>query len=86
MKSAAGLEVVVGDLHLVCELLATEDQTDLLDLDTFLLLEGLLDLQDRVVTLEIIRLLSTCEGLNEKLHILIFLIIIKSQLNNLFKF
>ncbi len=54
MESAAGLEVVVGDFHLIGELLATEDQSDLLDLDTLLLLQCLLDLQDGVVGLEIV--------------------------------
>ena len=46
---AAGLEVVVTDLHLIGELLSTEDETDLTDLDTFLLLKSLLDLEDGVV-------------------------------------
>jgi hypothetical protein len=64
VEGAASLQVVVGDLHLIGELLATEDQADLLDLDTLLLLKRLLDLHDRVVRLEVVRLLPSCQGLD----------------------
>ena len=56
MDGASRLEVVVADLHFVIELLASEDEPDLADLDSLLLLERLLDLQHGVVWLEVVAL------------------------------
>ncbi len=63
MKRAASLKVVIRDLHLVDQLLSTENESDLVDLDALLLLKRLLDLENRVVTLEIKALLSASKGL-----------------------
>ena len=68
MDCAAGLEVVVADLHLISELLASEDKSDLIDLDTFSLLECVLDVQDGVVQLKVEVLLLACQGLHDQLH------------------
>ncbi len=67
MNGAASLEVVVADLLLVSELSATEDESDLRDLNAFLLLEGLLYLEDRVVGLEVVGLLLACQGLSVRI-------------------
>lgn len=63
MDGATGLKVIVGYLHLISELLSTKDQSDLINHDTFLLLECLFNLQDGVISIEVETLLSTCEGL-----------------------
>ena len=63
MDGAARLQVVVADLHLVSELPPTEDEADLVDLDTLLFLQGLLDLHDRVLGLEVVALLSAGQSL-----------------------
>ena len=64
MDGAACLQVVVADLHLVCELPAAEDEADLVDLNTFLFLKGLLDLHDGVLGLEVVALLPAGQSLN----------------------
>ena len=53
MKGATCLQIVIADLHLVSELLSSEDKSDLTDLDTLLFLKSLLDLENSVVTLEV---------------------------------
>ena len=92
MDGAACLQIVVTDLHLVSELSASENETDLTDFDTFLLLQGLLNLKDRVVRLEVIALLAAGKGLStnvskqsstyfyKELHIYIYII---NNCNNL---
>ena len=67
-EGAAWFQVVVTDLHLVSELLASEDQSDLVDFDSFPLLECVLDVQDGVVQLEVEVLLLSCQGLYDQLH------------------
>lgn len=50
------------------QLLAGVDESDLLDLDTLLLLEGLLDGEDLVLGLKVEGLLAAGEGLDENLQ------------------
>ena len=50
------------------QLLAGVDEADLLDLDTLLLLEGLLDGKDLVLGLKVEGLLAAGEGLDENLQ------------------
>jgi hypothetical protein len=64
---AAWFEVVVGDHHLIGQLLSSKDQSDLVDHDTFFLLEGLFNLQDSVVRVEVEALLSSCQSLLQTL-------------------
>ena len=50
------------------QLLAGVDESDLLDLDTLLLLQGLLDGEDLVLGLKVEGLLAAGEGLDENLR------------------
>ncbi len=68
-QSAAGLKVVVADLHLISQLLATENKTDLVDLDSLALLKGILDVKDSVVELEVEVLFLACQSLYNELHV-----------------
>ena len=61
---AASLQVVVRDLHFVCQLLASEDKSDLVYHYTFLLLQSLFHLEDCVVWVEVKALFPSCESLN----------------------
>ena len=63
MQCASSLEVVVADFHFIGQLLSSEDQTNLSNLDALLLLQRLLDLQDGVVALEVEALFSSCQSL-----------------------
>lgn len=63
MNGATSFEVIVGDLHLVSELFPTEDESDLVNHDTFLLLKGLLHLQDSVLWVKVKALLLSCQSL-----------------------
>ena len=63
MKRAASFKIVIRDLHLVDQLLSTENESDLIDLNALFLLKRLLDLEDSVVALEIEALLSTSKSL-----------------------
>jgi hypothetical protein len=53
VDGAASLKVVVADLHLVGKLLSSEDKSDLVNHDSFLLLECLLHLQNGVLWVEV---------------------------------
>eukprot|EP00929_Paragymnodinium_shiwhaense_P120512 TRINITY_DN92470_c0_g1_i1.p1 TRINITY_DN92470_c0_g1~~TRINITY_DN92470_c0_g1_i1.p1 ORF type:complete len:132 (-),score=4.54 TRINITY_DN92470_c0_g1_i1:71-466(-) len=65
---ATRLDIVVAQQAFVAHLLPTVDETDLLHLDTLLLLQGLFDLSHCVVQLEVEVRLPACEGLDENLH------------------
>ena len=64
----ARVEVIVAYFHLICELLPSEDQSDLGDLDTLTLLECGLHIEDGIVRLEVEGLLLSCQGLYDQLH------------------
>ena len=63
MDGASSLQVVVRDLHLVCQLLSSKDQSDLVNHDSLLLLQGLFHHEDRVLWVEVEALLSAGQGL-----------------------
>ena len=65
MDCGASRNVVITDSHVVCKLLASENETNLVDVNSFLLLQGLLDLEDGVVLLEVVALLSSCQGTDQ---------------------
>jgi len=69
VDGGAGSQVVVLDAHLVCQLLSSEDQSDHLYIDTFLLLKHLLDLQDSVRRLKVEILLGSRQSLPHKANI-----------------
>ena len=64
MDGAAGLHVVAGNGQLIGELLTAENETDLLNINTFLFLQGLLHLKNCVLRIEVELLLSSREGLD----------------------
>ena len=64
VNCVAGFHVVVGDVVLVCERLACVDQTNHENVDAFLLLQRLFDLQNCVRGLEVERLLHSGECLS----------------------
>ena len=68
MDCGASRNVVITDSHVICKLLASENETNLVDVNSFLLLQGLLDLEDGVVLLEVVALLSSCQGTDQNLH------------------
>ena len=51
-------DIVGVELSVISELLSTVNEPNLVDLDTLLLLQTLLNLEDRVVRLEVVCLLS----------------------------
>ena len=65
VDGAACLKVIVTDLHLVCQLLASEDESDLVNHDALLLLQCLFHLQNGVVGVEVKALLSSSQGLRK---------------------
>jgi hypothetical protein len=60
VNCATSFKVVVADFHLIIQLLATKDESDLVNHDAFLLLKCLFDLEDGVVWVEVEALLSAC--------------------------
>ena len=60
MDGAASLEVVVADLHFVGQLLSSEDESDLVNHDTLLLLKCLFHLKDGVLWVEVEALSLSC--------------------------
>ena len=62
MNSASSLHVIGANLKFILKLLATEDQSDLLDINAFFLLECLFDLKDGVLSVEVEALLTSCQG------------------------
>ncbi len=69
MDGAAGLHVVRGDGQFIRKLLSSEDEPDLLDVDTLFLLKCLFDLKDSVLWVEVELLLPACQRLDHQLHI-----------------
>ena len=63
MDGASSLHVVTGNGQLIGQLLAAEDESDLLDVDAFFFLQCLLDLQNGILRIKIELLLSTRQGL-----------------------
>ena len=63
VNSVTGLHVNVGNGVLVSERLSTVNQPDHGNVNSFLLLQRLLDLEDVVSGLEVERLLHACESL-----------------------
>ena len=66
---ASRLHVVVGQRALVAHLLAAVDETDLLNLDALLLLQGLLHVPRGVVRLEVEVGFPSGQRLDEDLHL-----------------
>ena len=66
VDGASCLQVVVGDLHLISQLFASENQSDLVNHNSFFLLQSLLHHQDRVVSVEVEALLSASQGLYKR--------------------
>ena len=64
MDRIARLHVVEGNVLLVCQRFAGVDQTNHGNVDALLLLQGLLDLQNRVRWLKIKRLLHSSQRLS----------------------
>ena len=62
MNGASSLHVVRANLKFVLQLLSSINQSDLQDVDTFFLLESLLDLKNSVLGVEVEALLTTCQG------------------------
>ena len=69
MDLVSSTHVVGLDGVLVGKLSSLEDESDHGNIDTFLLLEGELDLVDGVCWVEVEGLLHSCEGLDEQLHV-----------------
>ena len=65
MNSATCLKFVVRYLHVICKLLASENQSYLVNLNAFLLLQGLLNLKDGVLILKVKTLFLASQGLYE---------------------
>ena len=63
MDSVTSLHVVVRNVVFVCERFSCVDQTYHRHVNALLLLQGLLNLQNRVRWLEVERLLHACQGL-----------------------
>ncbi len=63
VNGVTSLHVNVGNRVLVSERLSTVDQSDHGDVNSLLLLQSLLDLENVVSGLEVERLLHSCEGL-----------------------
>lgn len=53
MDCASSFKVVVTDLHFISQLFTAEDQSHLVNHDTFFFLESLLHLEDGVVRVEV---------------------------------
>jgi hypothetical protein len=66
MNGAACFQIVVGNLHFISKLFASEDKSNLINHNSFFLLQSLLDHEDSIISIEVETLFSSCQGLLHK--------------------